>query len=122
MSRRGLPEAEARWFFQQLMTAVDYCHRKGALGGLLGVPGLPARSGGRRAQPPVPRLCPCRGRASLRRAAGVAGRRIKLQNMLVLESGPKPLLKLCDFHLLVCTIWGQVGVCGRWGKTAGTAR
>jgi len=26
-SRRGLPEDEARWFFQQLMIAVDYCHR-----------------------------------------------------------------------------------------------
>ena len=26
-SRRGLPEDEARWFFQQLMVAVDYCHR-----------------------------------------------------------------------------------------------
>ncbi|KAL4452724.1 hypothetical protein ABPG75_008386 [Micractinium tetrahymenae] len=28
-SRRGLPEDEARWFFQQLMIAVDYCHRMG---------------------------------------------------------------------------------------------
>ena len=26
-TRRGLPEDEARWFFQQLMVAVDYCHR-----------------------------------------------------------------------------------------------
>ena len=26
-ARRGLPEDEARWFFQQLMVAVDYCHR-----------------------------------------------------------------------------------------------
>ena len=26
-SRRGLPEDEARWFFQQMMIAVDYCHR-----------------------------------------------------------------------------------------------
>ena len=26
-ARRGLPEDEARWFFQQLMIAVDYCHR-----------------------------------------------------------------------------------------------
>jgi serine/threonine protein kinase len=29
VSRRGLPEAEARWFFQQLVLGMDYCHRKG---------------------------------------------------------------------------------------------
>lgn len=29
VSRRGLPEAEARWFFQQLILGMDYCHRKG---------------------------------------------------------------------------------------------
>jgi serine/threonine-protein kinase SRK2 len=26
---RGLPEPEARWFFQQLVLGMDYCHRKG---------------------------------------------------------------------------------------------
>ena len=31
VSRRGLPESEARWFFQQLMLGMDYCHRKGGL-------------------------------------------------------------------------------------------
>ena len=25
--RRGLRESEARWVFQQIMLAVDYCHR-----------------------------------------------------------------------------------------------
>lgn len=29
VTRRGLPEAEARWFFQQLVLGMDYCHRKG---------------------------------------------------------------------------------------------
>lgn len=29
VSRRGLPESEARWFFQQLILGMDYCHRKG---------------------------------------------------------------------------------------------
>ena len=27
--RRRLREPVARWFFQQLVLAVDYCHRKG---------------------------------------------------------------------------------------------
>ncbi|KFM24010.1 Serine/threonine-protein kinase SAPK2 [Auxenochlorella protothecoides] len=31
VSRRGLPEAEARWFFQQLILGMDYCHRKGIM-------------------------------------------------------------------------------------------
>ena len=29
VTRRGLPENEARWFFQQLVLGMDYCHRKG---------------------------------------------------------------------------------------------
>lgn len=31
MSRRGLSEPEARWFFQQLMLAVDFCHQMGVV-------------------------------------------------------------------------------------------
>lgn len=27
----GLHENEARWFFQQLIVALDYCHRKGVI-------------------------------------------------------------------------------------------
>ena len=47
-SRRGLPEDDARWLFQQIMFAIDYCHRMvSALAG----PGssswlLPPRDGG----------------------------------------------------------------------------
>ena len=25
--KRGLPESDARWYFQQLIIAIDYCHR-----------------------------------------------------------------------------------------------
>lgn len=27
VANRGLPEQDARWYFQQLIIAVDYCHR-----------------------------------------------------------------------------------------------
>lgn len=52
----GLPETQARWFFQQLALAVEYCH------------GL-----------------------------GIAHRDIKLENALLDRSGPRAILKLCDF-------------------------
>jgi serine/threonine-protein kinase SRK2 len=29
VSNRGLPETEARWFFQQLVLGMDYCHKVG---------------------------------------------------------------------------------------------
>lgn len=31
VQRRGLPENEARWFFQQLVLGMDYAHRKGVM-------------------------------------------------------------------------------------------
>ena len=27
VANRGLPEQDARWYFQQLIIAVDYCHK-----------------------------------------------------------------------------------------------
>lgn len=53
--KNGLNEGEARWFFQQLIVGLDYCHQM-----------------------------------------GVASRDIKLENTL-LDGGPWPLLKICDF-------------------------
>ena len=55
LRRGGLNEHEARWFFQQLIIAIDFVHKK-----------------------------------------GVVNRDIKLENTL-LDSSPKPLIKLCDF-------------------------
>jgi serine/threonine-protein kinase SRK2 len=54
-SQKGLAEEDARWFFQQIVVAVDYCHK-----------------------------------------LGVCSRDIKLENTL-LDSSPRPLVKLCDF-------------------------
>ncbi len=31
-NKRGLSEDEARWFFQQLMLGLDYCHKMVGLG------------------------------------------------------------------------------------------
>lgn len=54
-SQKGLSEDDARWFFQQIVIAIDYCHK-----------------------------------------LGVCSRDIKLENTL-LDSSPRPLVKLCDF-------------------------
>eukprot|EP00889_Picochlorum_renovo_P000592 jgi/Picre1/27622/NNA_000586.t1 len=54
-SQKGLSEDDARWFFQQIVIAIDYCHQ-----------------------------------------LGVCSRDIKLENTL-LDSSPRPLVKLCDF-------------------------
>ncbi|GIL70723.1 hypothetical protein Vretimale_3824 [Volvox reticuliferus] len=55
VKKNGLREDEARWFFQQLIVGLDYCHRM-----------------------------------------GVVNRDIKLENTL-LDSSPRPLVKICDF-------------------------
>ena len=105
--RRGLPEDEARWFFQQLMIAVDYCHRMVRWQGWM--------AGGRclfHGGAECLRRRTARARSLVRRAAGLAharrscrtpplpqgvsSRDIKLENTLV-DGSPRPLIKLADF-------------------------
>lgn len=57
VSRRGkLSEDDARWFFQQMIFGVDFCHKK-----------------------------------------GIQNRDIKLENILLDGTKPRPLVKICDF-------------------------
>ena len=80
-ARRGLPEDDARWFFQQLMVAVDYCHRMVSVVGVAML--LPQRSSARSG------ALRCRHL----RLQGVTSRDIKLENAL-LEGSPRPLIKV----------------------------
>lgn len=43
-NKRGLSEDEARWFFQQLILGLDYCHKMVSPVAWHGLPGLPAAS------------------------------------------------------------------------------
>ncbi|GAB4821373.1 hypothetical protein N2152v2_008419 [Parachlorella kessleri] len=53
---RRLSEDDARWFFQQILFALDYCHRM-----------------------------------------GVSNRDMKLENVLISDTGPRPIVRLSDF-------------------------
>ena len=95
-SRRGLPEDEARWFFQQLMVAVDYCHRMVSAYLAARLAGCPARL----AAAYTPLHCAQRRSSLHLRAAcipaclqGVTSRDIKLENTL-LDGGQWPLIKV----------------------------
>lgn len=84
-------EDEARYFFQQLISGVDYCHASvrgpGIVSAVQGVhmvgpsPTCPLSSTG------SPPLCP---------PQGVCHRDLKLENTL-LDGNPAPRLKICDF-------------------------
>jgi serine/threonine-protein kinase SRK2 len=111
VQRHGrLKEPVARWFFQQLVLGVDYCHKKvRRLRGVddgLGDPSLPGCRAGDLAR----RSAPCRAAGSRQATAptaraprtppqGVANRDIKLENTLLQEVStlPLPLVKICDF-------------------------
>jgi serine/threonine-protein kinase SRK2 len=91
-----LKEAVARWFFQQLMVGVDYCHKRGVANRdiklentLLQVGGGgPARARARPARAPRQPPCPCRCPRQAQRP------RTHLQ---IVPKLPLPLLKICDF-------------------------
>ena len=88
-ARRGLPEDEARWFFQQLIVAVDYCHRMVRWGRSSGRSwscrqGRMAGPAACRAHPPA---------AAAAAPQGVTSRDIKLENTL-LDGGQWPLIKV----------------------------
>jgi serine/threonine-protein kinase SRK2 len=70
-------EDEARYFFQQMVSGVDYCHRMVRV----------TRAGGR----PW-----CLLHLTCCAAQGVCHRDLKLENTL-LDGSPAPRVKLCDF-------------------------
>lgn len=118
-AKQGLTEGEARWFFQQLIVALDYCHRMVGAGGslLLAAPWLLHGC----ACPNGDRSCRHRAQAGMAVAAGrarvavarpcasitadcpclqgVSSRDIKLQNIL-LDGSPQPLIKVW-----ACEMW-----------------
>ena len=108
-ARQGLCEPEARHFFQQLIVALDYCHRMVRAHGCtarrphwvwrVDRPGcLPAGCRHPIAVGP-PGLACCVGTASVRGCwlQGVSSRDIKLENVL-LDGSPRPLIKVSCAH------------------------
>lgn len=116
-TKRGLSEDEARWFFQQLVLGLDYCHKMvGRL--LLPLPNFYKRMWCcshvlQKLELPAHRVniceavcCVCAAflysveksffRKSIVGVQGIVNRDIKLENTL-LDGSKRPLLKICDF-------------------------
>jgi serine/threonine-protein kinase SRK2 len=98
--RRGLLEKDARWFFQQLIIAVDYCHKMVSVHPYLTLRSLlsqwffQCQSVSRcLIAPKSYTLLTAEQAFSFQ---GVANRDIKLENTL-LDGSPRPLIKICDF-------------------------
>lgn len=104
-----LPQDVARYFFQQLVCGVAWCHRQvGCVGGwpaccVLSLPTTSmqrrrrCRHGRCRAQPLSHYLpCPAPPLPSPSATQGVCHRDVKLENTL-LDGRPAPRLKICDF-------------------------
>ena len=128
-SRRGVAEDEARWFFQQLVVAVDYCHR---MVSIVGVPLLWCSAVQYDAER---RTHLHQGSGTLGccrlRPQGVTSRDIKLENTL-LDGARWPLIKVGTVpgFALSC-VWRQqmlmiappssiaLPACLRWKPAAG---
>jgi serine/threonine protein kinase len=105
---KGLSEADARWYFQQLVISIDYCHRmvRRACFPLDGNIRLatPALLSGDVQQWTWGGLSRADACGWFGIVQGVANRDIKLENAL-LDSNPRPLLKICDFgYSKVCCL------------------
>ncbi len=89
VKKNGLREDEARWFFQQLIVGLDYCHKRvrGQINTLhVALASKPSR-----------RLSHSLSmRLAVLYSQGVVNRDIKLENTL-LDNSPRPLVKVCDF-------------------------
>ena len=118
--QRGMPEADARWLFQQLLVAVEYCHLLGIANRDVKVPLLPhlcllmtpCTRWVARDEPTSTALAPmCRacshphaytpahefGQAFANLCRYNGALLLQLDNMLLHGGGLRPLLKLCDF-------------------------
>jgi serine/threonine-protein kinase SRK2 len=101
---KGLSEADARWYFQQLVVSIDYCHRMvrhpcahtAHLRLLQGMLSHNMHVLMRRMQKHCSGACLADRAEPICCLQGVANRDIKLENAL-LDSNPRPLLKICDF-------------------------
>ena len=85
-SRCGLPEPAARWFFQQVVIAVDFCHQKVHL-----TPQCIFEEGA--ILKPF-WCCPLRVYAEILGMQGFACQDIKLENVLIVNDA-RTLVKLC---------------------------
>lgn len=93
--RGGLEEVEARWFFQQLIIGMDYCHKMASQ--LPSIqPETESHNRGNGNILSIESSLVCLACAYFDCMQGVVNRDIKLENTL-LDGSKRPLLKICDF-------------------------
>ena len=80
--RNGLQEYEARWFFQQLIIALDYCHKIGVVNRDIKLVCMRLNV-----------LCTCLAALHLPHSALA----LSWQENTLLDNSKRPLVKMCDF-------------------------